>query len=105
MDPDDEICYCHHVTLRKLFHFARREQVRQPARMSECLGAGTGCGWCIPTLCMIAEAAGAGRDPTLETTPAEYAAAREAYRREKRPRHRFETDGAAPGDASSEPRP
>lgn len=95
MDLDDDICYCHHVTLRKLLNFARREQIRQPARMSECLGAGTGCGWCIPTLCRIAEAARDGRDPAIATTPAEYAAARDAYRREKKPRHRFEDSGAA----------
>lgn len=90
MLPDDDICYCHHVSLRKLTAFARRERPEQPARMSECLGAGTGCGWCIPILCEIARAALEERDPQVAYTPQEYAAARDAYRREKRPRHRFE---------------
>jgi len=50
MNLDDEICYCYHVPLRKLVSFARREQPARASQMSECLGAGTGCGWCIPIL-------------------------------------------------------
>lgn len=90
MGPDDEICYCYHVTLRKLMHFARRERPVHPSLMSQCLGAGTGCGWCIPTLCEIARAAAAGEEFTSDLTPDEYAGARARYRSEKHPRHTFD---------------
>lgn len=53
MNLDDEICYCFHVTQRKLVNFARRELPKVPSQMSECGGAGTGCGWCIPFLKQI----------------------------------------------------
>ena len=98
MDYDDEICYCFHVSLRKLVNFARRERPKVPAQMSECLGAGTGCGWCIPILCKIAKAAENPDAFRLGMTPDEYAAARARYREEKHPRHSYE---AAP-DAADE---
>ncbi len=54
--------------------------------MSECLNAGTGCGWCIPILKKIhdsVQAAPAVPDETaiagLPDTPAEYEAARKSY--------------------------
>jgi len=46
MDLDDEICLCFHVTKRKLINFVRVEKPRRVGQMSECFGAGTGCGWC-----------------------------------------------------------
>ncbi len=58
MDLDAEICHCYHVSLRKLIRFARRTRPTHPARMSECLGAGTGCGGCVAKLALIAEMAG-----------------------------------------------
>jgi hypothetical protein len=46
--------------------------------MTECLGAGTGCGWCIPFLVKIAN------DPDAfavdEMTADQYAKARKQYR-------------------------
>lgn len=96
MDYDDDICYCFHVSLRKLVNFARRERPAVPERMSECLGAGTGCGWCIPILCRIARAAQNPEQFRLGMTPDEYAAARAKYREEKRPRHSFDPPGPAP---------
>ncbi len=87
MKADDEICYCYHVTLRKLRSYARRTRPTRPSQMSECLGAGTGCGWCIPFLIRIAE------DPDawggVEMTPEEYAEARQSYIKESRPRNQF----------------
>lgn len=56
MNLDDDICYCYHVSLRKLVNFSRRTQPQRPSQMTECLGAGTGCGWCVPFLKRIAEA-------------------------------------------------
>ncbi len=89
MTPDDEICLCYHVTLRKLANFARRTRPRHPTQMSDCLGAGTGCGWCIPFLTRIA----ARPDQTSETLsrvePGQYAQGRETYRSSDR-RHSFE---------------
>ena len=57
--------------------------------MSECLGAGTGCGWCIPVLCQIVRAVAHQQEPGLAMTPEEYAAARIAYRADETRRHNF----------------
>lgn len=46
MQLDDEVCLCFHVTKRKLQNFLRIERPRRAAQLSECFGAGTGCGWC-----------------------------------------------------------
>jgi NAD(P)H-nitrite reductase large subunit len=47
---DDTICYCFHVTKRKILNFIRVQQPRRPSQVSQCGGAGTGCGWCVPYL-------------------------------------------------------
>ncbi len=78
MKPDDKICYCYHVSLRKLVNFARRERPRRPSQMSECLGAGTGCGWCIPILRRIYEAARRADDDAPLGTQADAADGRDA---------------------------
>lgn len=78
MQFDDEICYCYHVSLRKLINFSKRVRPKQASRMTECLGAGTGCGWCIPFLIKIAQ------NPTAfsfdHVTAQEYAEQRSEYR-------------------------
>jgi NAD(P)H-nitrite reductase large subunit len=75
--PDDLVCYCYRVSLRKLVNFARRERPRYASEMGRCLDAGTGCGWCIPFLTRIR------RDPDGvrldELDPQTYAAQRLAY--------------------------
>lgn len=53
MKLDDKVCYCFHVSRRKLENFVRREQPLVVSQMSQCGGAGTGCGWCIPFLKQI----------------------------------------------------
>lgn len=57
--------------------------------MTECLNAGTGCGWCIPFLVKIAE------DPNHfalnELSPEEYAAHRKNYRASGAPKNTFES--------------
>lgn len=55
MKPDDELCLCFHVKLRKLQNFCRIERPRRASQLSECGGAGTGCGWCRPFLQRIFE--------------------------------------------------
>jgi bacterioferritin-associated ferredoxin len=47
---DDEVCFCFHVTLRKVRNFCRVEKPKVASQISECLSAGTGCGWCRPML-------------------------------------------------------
>lgn len=46
MEPDDELCLCFHVSWRKVINYIRIHKVCVPSRLSECQGAGTGCGWC-----------------------------------------------------------
>jgi NAD(P)H-nitrite reductase large subunit len=80
MELDAQVCYCFHVSRRKLVNFTRRERPRVPSQLSECGGAGTGCGWCIPFLKQIFHQAVAGGDTELERlTPAEYERLRAAY--------------------------
>ncbi len=50
MKPEDPICLCFHVTRRKVINFIRVEKPTRPSQLSECFGAGTGCGWCRPYL-------------------------------------------------------
>jgi NAD(P)H-nitrite reductase large subunit len=76
MEPDAKICYCFHVTRRKLVNFMRQRQPRVPSQLSECGGAGTGCGWCIPFLKQIFHQSGAELE---ELTPEEYARRRAEY--------------------------
>jgi bacterioferritin-associated ferredoxin len=80
MDLDAKICYCFHVSCRKLVNFARRTQPKVPSQLADCGGAGTGCGWCIPFLKQIFEQTAGGGDAALEELSAEeYARRRAAY--------------------------
>jgi NAD(P)H-nitrite reductase large subunit len=80
MDQDAKICYCFHVTRRKLMNFCRVEKPRVASQLSQCGGAGTGCGWCIPFLKQLHQQAVAGGVTELETlTPEEYERRRAAY--------------------------
>jgi NAD(P)H-nitrite reductase large subunit len=81
MDLDAKICYCFHVSRRKLVNFVRQTAPKVPSQLSQCGGAGTGCGWCIPFLKQIFQQTTAGDDaPELETlTPEEYAQRRAEY--------------------------
>src|SRR5439155_3552355 len=50
MDLDAKICYCFHVSRRKLTNFMRQTKPKVPSQLSQCGGAGTGYGWLIPFL-------------------------------------------------------
>jgi bacterioferritin-associated ferredoxin len=96
MHQDDKICYCYGVSLNKLWHFARRRKLSRASQLSECLGAGTGCGWCIPFLSRIHEQAreappeiDAPPVDLVNLTPEEYAERRRGYIANKEPRNRF----------------
>jgi NAD(P)H-nitrite reductase large subunit len=72
MNPDAEVCLCFHVTRRKLESFLRVERPRVASQLSQCGGAGTGCGWCVPYLKqMFQRTAGAPTDLD-ELTAEEY---------------------------------
>lgn len=80
MDLDDELCYCFHLTQRKLVNFVRQRRPKVASQLSECGGAGTGCGWCIPYLQDLFRQAVAGGETAAEKlSPAEYERRRAAY--------------------------
>jgi NAD(P)H-nitrite reductase large subunit len=93
MNLDDKVCYCFHVSRRKLVNWVRLHRPKVASQLAECGGAGTDCGWCIPFLKLIfrqgtGEAASAACRPAVDDadpedledmTPEEYAAARAEY--------------------------
>ena len=81
MNPDDEVCLCFHVSLRKIANFMARERPRVPSQISECLGAGTGCQWCVPFLKKLHRLHVEGLPVDLPVSPEEYAKRRARYRR------------------------
>ncbi len=80
MNLDDKVCYCFHISRRKLVNYCRLYKPRVPSQLSECGGAGTGCGWCIPFLKQIFRQAVEGGVTDLEQlTRQEYEQRRAAY--------------------------
>ena len=78
MHDDDELCLCFHVSRRKVVQFIRAEKPSVPSQLSECYGAGTGCGWCRPFLKRLLEES----DPDRAALPdhESYRRDRQAYR-------------------------
>lgn len=76
MREDDEICLCFHVSLRKVRGFLTRENPPVASLISECLGAGTGCGWCVPFLTHLHRCHVEGREVDLRVSPEQYAKSR-----------------------------
>lgn len=77
---DQKVCLCFHVSKRKLLNFMRIERPRVASQLSQCGGAGTGCGWCIPFLKQLHQQSQAGATTELDQlTPEEYARRRAAY--------------------------
>ena len=79
--PPENLCVCFHVPLRKVVKFVRLEKPKVASQLSNCHGAGTGCGWCIPFLEKVFDAMERGDDPeeTLELNHRDYLARRQAY--------------------------
>ena len=86
MKPDDEVCLCYGVSLRKLVNYIQREQPPVASLVSRCLSAGTGCGWCVPFLEKLHRDVMAGRlDALDEVDFSEYEALRAAWMEQKQP--------------------
>jgi len=81
MELDDEVCLCFHVTKRKVVNFLRVEKPRRAGQLSECFGAGTGCGWCRGYLTRLFDQATqqAAAAEQADLTSAEYAKQRAQY--------------------------
>ena len=81
MDLDEKLCYCFHIPKRKIVNFVKQTRPKRASQISECFGAGTGCGWCIPFLIRIHEQIiGDDAVEADDITPAEYEAMRQRYR-------------------------
>ena len=80
MNDDDHVCLCFQVSQRKLCNYMRREQPKVASQLSDCLGAGTGCGWCVPFLKQLHRQWTDGLEPSLKVQPSAYARRREDYR-------------------------
>lgn len=80
MDLDAKVCYCFHVSRRKLVNFMRINKPKVPSQLADCGGAGTGCGWCIPFLRQIfGHSTQCGLNDLEQLTPAEYERRRAEY--------------------------
>ena len=78
MDLDAQLCYCFHVSRRKVINYLRIERPRVASQLSQCGGAGTGCGWCVPFLVQLFEQHGTSAE--LDAIgPADYARRRAEY--------------------------
>ncbi|MCO8125571.1 (2Fe-2S)-binding protein [Stieleria sp. TO1_6] len=82
MDEDQPVCLCFDVSRRKVIQFIRTQKPTTASQLSECFGAGTGCGWCRPYLKQL----WASHHPESETLPdaADYADGRRRHRREQK---------------------
>jgi len=105
MDLDAPICLCFNVSRRKIVRFIKIDKPRRASQLSECFGAGTGCGWCRPILERLHEqhSGAIAADSAVQSAaallasatepidqeldslaPEQYQAARQAYRAQKR---------------------
>lgn len=80
MEPDDHVCLCFRVSQRKLIAYLKREKPTVASQLSDCLGAGTGCHWCVPFLEELHRQWREGEEPGLPLSPADYAGRRARYR-------------------------
>lgn len=80
MDPDDHVCLCFRVSLRKIRTYLHRENPPVASLISECLSAGTGCQWCVPFLKHLHAQHQRGEPPDLKISPQQYAESRQTYK-------------------------
>lgn len=82
MDLDSNLCFCFHLKKRKIVNYVRQNRPRRASQISECFGAGTGCGWCIPFLKRIHRQVLTGESVEEELTAEQYEALRKGYLRD-----------------------
>lgn len=104
MNPDDDVCLCFHVSLRKIRNYMQRENPPVASLISECLGAGTGCRWCVPFLKHLHDQHAKGQAPDLNISPEQYMKDRAAYRATSKPNAPLSQRTPAP-DAPADPTP
>ena len=84
MQDDDELCLCFHVSRRKVASFIRIERPIRASQISDCGGAGTGCGWCRPFLeRMFDNAVQEEKSASVLPSAEEYSEMRENYIEER----------------------
>ncbi len=81
MDPDDQVCLCYRVSLRKIRTYLERENPPVASLISECLDAGTGCGWCVPFLKHLHDQHTKGQPVDLRISPEAYANSRLSFKK------------------------
>ena len=80
MDSDATLCYCFHIPKRKIVNFIKQTRPRRASQISECFGAGTGCGWCVPFIVKLHEEIVAGDiQEADDISAAEYERLRQGY--------------------------
>lgn len=83
MEPDDTLCFCFHIPRLKVVNYLKRERPRRASQISDCFGAGSACGWCIPYLVRLHdEIVGDAAIRSGDITPADYEALRKRYLRD-----------------------
>lgn len=102
MNPDDEVCLCFHVSLRKIRTYLKREDPEVASLISECLGAGTGCRWCVPFLKHLHAQHQKGETPDLRVSPGDYAGARKSFHKTGSRDEQVVGDATARGDAETD---
>ena len=91
LGPEDDVCLCFHVPLGKVTRYIAREDPPVASLISDCLGAGTGCGWCVPVLKQLHRQHAQGQPMEVRVDPELYASGRRAYRKTGK-----RTDDSAP---------
>jgi bacterioferritin-associated ferredoxin len=84
MNKDDNVCVCNKVSLGKLESFLKRENPTVASQLSECVEAGTSCGWCIPFLKKLHEQHVEGSSSQLELDSEAYRMQRKEYIKQKK---------------------
>jgi len=93
MQDDDELCLCFHVLRRKVASFIRIERPARASQISDCSGAGTGCGWCRPFLKkMFDNAIQQGKTVSVLPSAKEYSQMRKNYIKEQQQAQNSEDD-------------
>ena len=102
MDPDSTICYCFRISRRKVINFIKRERPQHASRISECLGAGTGCGRCIPFLEELHEKVLSGEiSDADDLSDTEYERMRQQYLEEQKIKRASPPSNELPDDTKS----